>query len=140
MKINTENPTEAISTDRPKLKTNTIKQYVIHLNKMKKIFDTDDYDFLSKPDEVMDKIKTNHYTSQRNTLNAVIILLLALNHDKKYDDLIEDYQKRRDKLNDKYLEDNANGKISSSQKNNFVELEEIKKMIKTMENEIKTQG
>jgi len=140
MKINTENPTEAISTDRPKLKTNTIKQYVIHLNKLKKIFDTDNYDFLSKPDEVMDKIKTNHYTSQRNTLNAVIILLLALNHDKKYDELIEDYQKRRDKLNDKYLEDNANGKISQSQSQNFVDLEEIKKMIKTMENEIKSQG
>ena len=49
MKINTENPTEAISKDRPQLKTNTIKQYVIHLNKLKKIFDTDSYDFLSKP-------------------------------------------------------------------------------------------
>ena len=78
MKINTENPTETISTDRPQLKTNTIKQYVIHLNKLKKLFDTDNYDFLSKPDEVMEKIKANHYTSQRNTLNAVIILLLAI--------------------------------------------------------------
>jgi integrase len=140
MKINTENPADAISNDRPQLKTNTIKQYVIHLNKLKKLFSTDNYDFLSNPDEVMDKIKSNHYTSQRNTLNAVIILLLALNHDKKYDELIEDYQKRRDKLNDKYLEDNSNGKISEAQKNNFVDLEEIKKMLKTMENEIKSQG
>jgi len=140
MKINTENPTEAISKDRPQLKTNTIKQYVIHLNKLKKIFDTDSYDFLSKPDEVMDKIKDNHFTSQRNTLNAVIILLLALNHDKKYDDLIEDYQKRRDKFNQQYLDDNANGKISEAQKNNFVDLEEIKKMLITMESEIKSQG
>ena len=140
MKINTENPADAISKDRPQLKTNTIKQYEIHLKKLKKLFSADDYDFLSNPDEVMKKIEANHYTSQRNTLNAVIILLLALNHDKKYDELIKDYQKRRDKLNDKYLEDNANGKISSSQKNNFVNLEEIKKMTKTMENEIKSQG
>jgi len=140
MKINTENPAEAISKDRPKLKTNTIKQYEIHLNKLKKIFDSDNWDFLSNPDEVMEKISSNHYTSQRNTLNAVIILLLALNSDKKYDELIEDYQKRRDKLNDKYLEDNSNGKISQSQAQNFVDLEEIKKMLKTMDNEIKSQG
>lgn len=140
MKINTENPADAISNDRPQLKTNTIKQYVIHLNKLKKLFDTDNYDFLSNPDEVMEKISSNHYTSQRNTLNAVIILLLALNHDKKYDELIEDYQKRRDKLNDKYLEDNSNGKISEAQKNNFVDLEEIKKMLKTMDDEIKSKG
>ena len=46
----------------------------------------------------MEKIKGNHYTSQRNTLNAVIILLLALNSDNKYDKLIEEYQKIRDKI------------------------------------------
>jgi len=140
MKINTDNPTEAISNDRPNLKANTIKQYVIHLTKLKKIFSTDSYDFLSNPDEVMDKIKDNHFTSQRNTLNAVIILLLAINHDKKYDELIEDYQKRRDKFNQQYLDQNADGKISEAQKNNFVELDEIKKMLNTMESEIKSQG
>jgi hypothetical protein len=140
MKINSENTTEAIKKSRPNLKTNTIKQYEIHLNKLKKMFESDNYDFLSKTDDVMSKISANHYTSQRNTLNAVIILLMALNHDEKYNDLIEEYQKIRDKLNDKYLEDQSSGKISEKQKNNFVELSEIENMLNKMAGEIKDQG
>jgi hypothetical protein len=88
----------------------------------------------------MSKISANHYTSQRNTLNAVIILLMALNHDERYDKLIEEYQKIRDKLNDKYLEDQSSGKISEKQKNNFVELNEIENMLNKMAGEIKDQG
>lgn len=140
MKINSENITEKIQESRPNLKPNSIKQYQTHLNKLKKIFDTDNYDFLSEPNEVIEKLSDKHYTSQRNTLNAIIILLLALNHDERFDDLIQDYQKIRDKLNDKYVEDQQSGKISEKQKNNFVELKEIGSMIDTMAKEIKTQN
>ena len=140
MKINTENTTEAIKKVKPNLKDNSIKQYEIHLNKLKKLFESDSYDFLSKPEEVMDKISDKHYTSQRNTLNAIIILLLALNSDKKFDKLIEEYQKIRDSKNQQYLDDNADGKISDSQKKNFAEFSEVQEMISTMENEIKSKG
>ena len=137
MKINSENITEKIQESRPNLKPNSIKQYETHLNKLKKIFESENYDFLSDPSKVLEKLTDKHYTSQRNTLNAVIILLLALNHDEKYNDLIEEYQKIRDKLNDKYVEDQQSGKISDKQKNNFVELKEIGSMIDTMAKEIK---
>jgi hypothetical protein len=140
MKINSENIKEKIQEAKPNLKENSIKQYEIHLNKLKKLFDTDNFDFLSKPDDVMEKIKDKHYTSQRNTLNAIIILLLALNSDNKYDELIEKYQKVRDKFNQQYIESNENGKVSDSQKQNFVELSEIQNMLKKMENEIKSEG
>lgn len=138
MKINSENITEKIQESRPNLKPNSIKQYETHLNKLKKLFDSDDFNFLSNPDDVMNKLEDKHYTSKRNTLNAVIILLSALNHDKKYDELIEKYQKIRDELNDKYLDDQQSGKISEKQKNNFAELSEIMSMIDTMGNEIKS--
>lgn len=137
MKINSDSIVDSIEKAKPNLKPNSIKQYETHLKKLKKLFDTDNFDFLSNPEEVMEKISNNHYLSQRNTLNAIIILLMALNEDNKYDKLMEDYQKKRDKLNNKYLEDNSNGKISESQKNNFVELNEIKNMVSKMENEIK---
>ena len=140
MKINTENTTEAIKKVKPNLKDNSIKQYEIHLNKLKKLFESDSYDFLSKPDEVMDKLSDKHYTSQRNSLNAIIILLLALNSDKKFDKLIEEYQKIRDSKNQQYLDDNADGKISDKQKQNFAEFSEVQEMISTMENEIKSKG
>jgi len=137
VKINSTDTTEMIQKARPNLKPNSIKQYEAHLKKLQKIYDTDNYDFLSSPSDVMDKLSDKHYTSIRNTLNAVIILLMALNHDEKYNKLIGEYQKERDKLNDKYLEDQQSGKISEKQKKNFAELSEIQSMINKMEKEIK---
>lgn len=140
MKINSEDMSEKIQKSRPNLKPNSIKQYETHLNKLKKLFDSDNFDFLSDPKKVMNKLEDKHYTSQRNTLNAVIILLMALNLDEKYNDLIDSYQKIRDGLNDKYLEDQQSGKISDKQKNNFAELSEIMSMIDTMKKEIVKQN
>ena len=88
MKIDSSNPSEEIQKARPNIKANTVKQYEVNLKKLQKIYDTDGYSFLSKPDDVMDKIKDLHYLSQRNILNAIVVLLMALNHDEKYDKLL----------------------------------------------------
>ena len=140
MKINTDKLTEELTEARPNVKPNTIKQYEIQLNKLKKVFEADNWDFLSKPEDVTDKLKGNKYTSQRNSYNAIVVLLMALNIDNKYDDLLEEYGKLRDTLNDKYVEDQQSGKISDKQKQNFADLSEIKGMISQMESEIKSKG
>ena len=115
MKIKVENPMEDIKKARPTLKPNTVRQYEINLNKLKKIFETDNYDFLSDPDEVMEKIGYLHYTSQRNMLNAVIVLLMALNTDNKYDELLKKYGDKRDEFNSDYIESQKDGVISEKQ-------------------------
>lgn len=140
MIIDSQNPKVDIKKNRPQLKDNTINQYYITLTKLKSLFDTDDYSFLSKINEVKDKLKHLHYTSQRNHYNAIIVLLNAL---KKEDDtemikIIEEYGKIRDELNDKYSEEQQTGIISDKQKNNFVDISEVNKMIETMANEIKS--
>lgn len=141
MEINIENVVDTIKKNRPNLKDNSIKQYQTHLNKLKKLFETDNYDFLKNVDEVMDKLSDKHYTSQRNTLNAIIILLMALNSDNEFDELIEQYQKIRDSKNQQYIDENKDGnKISEKQKPNFAEMSEIQEMLRTMENEIKSKG
>ena len=140
MKINTDKLTEELTEARPNVKPNTIRQYEIQLNKLKKVFESDNWDFLSNPDDVVDKLKGNKYTSQRNSYNAIIVLLMALNHDNKYDDLLEAYGKLRDTLNNKYVEDQQSGKISEKQKENFAELSEIQGMISQMESDIKSKG
>tara|TARA_R110000822_G_scaffold226975_1_gene359588 strand:+ start:62 stop:1048 length:987 start_codon:yes stop_codon:yes gene_type:complete len=140
MKINSEEPMEEIQKARPHLKPNTIKQYETHLNKLKKIFESDNWDFLSDPEKVAEKLEDKAYTSRRNTYNAVIVLLMALNHDEKYSDLISVYDKMRNELNSQYDSEMASGKISDKQKGNFAEYEEIEKMISEMENEIKSKG
>ena len=96
MKIDSDNVTEEIQKARPNVKPNTVKQYEVNLKKLQKIYDSDDYDFLSKPDDVMDKIKDLHYLSQRNILNAIVVLLMALNsvaqsEGEKYEELLTTY-------------------------------------------------
>ena len=135
MSLDTDNPKEAIAIARPNLKDNTIKQYESNLNKLKKIFDADDWEFLKDPQEVKDNISHLHFTSQRNHYNAIIVLLMALNQDEKYSSLIEDYGEMRDELNDQY--NKQSGTISDKQAPNFATMEEINQMINKMGEELK---
>ncbi len=134
------NLSDKIKEARPNVKDNTIKMYVSNLNKLQKMIDTDTWKFLDNIDDVKEKLKDLHYTSQRNYFNSIIILLMALNDKGKYDKLIEEYNTIRDEGNKQYQDDNATGVISDKQKANFVELSEIQKMLSEMEKEIKDKG
>jgi len=59
--------------------------------------------------------------------------------DKKEDPLIEEYVEIRDALNKQYEDEQATGVISDKQKNNFVDISEVNKMIEDMGNEIKNR-
>lgn len=131
---------EKIMEARPNAKESTVKMYVSNLNKLQKMFNTDNWDFLEDIDKVKEKLNHLHYTSQRNYFNSIIILLMALNSNKKYDKLLDKYNEIRDEGNKKYQDDNATGVISDKQKKNFAELSEVNEMIKTMEKEIKEKG
>jgi integrase len=137
MKIDSSNITEDIQKARPNVKENTVKQYEVNLKKLQKLYESDNYDFLSKPDDVMDKIKDLHYLSQRNILNAIVVFLMALNHDEKYDELLITYGDLRDELNDKYSDEQKSGIISDKQSKNFTTTEEIFKMINQMAEDLK---
>jgi len=132
--------TEMIKKARPNVKDKTIKMYVSNLTKLQKLFDTDDWKFLKNIENVKKKLSDLHYTSQRNYFNAIIVLLMALNEKGKYDKLINEYNEIRDEGNKKYQDENATGVISDKQKENFVELSEIQKMLSEMEKEIKQKG
>jgi hypothetical protein len=132
-----ENLKEVIKKSRPSIKDSTIKSYEANLNKLKKMFDSDNYNFLKDVDKVMEKIGDKHFTTIRNYLNAIIILLLALNHDDKYEELLKEYQSKRDDLNQQYEDENATGKISDKQKENFIPYEDLVKMINEMGKDLK---
>ena len=140
MDIKTDDLKSDIEESRPNAKESTVKQYLLLIKKLQKLFDTDGYSFLAEPDDVYDKIKDNKFTSIRNTYNAIIITLMALNEDDKFNDLIDKYGELRDELNQKYEDEQKAGKISEKQKQNFVKLEEIQKMIDKMADEIKEKN
>ena len=128
---------ETIKKSRPNIKDNTVKMYTSNLYKLKKMFDTHDFNFLKNVKEVEDKISHLHYTSRRNYLNSIIILLQALNSDGKQDKLLKEYVSKRDDLNKQYEDENANGVISDKQKANFIPLKEVVMMIEKMGDELK---
>jgi hypothetical protein len=70
-------------------------------------------------------------------LNAVVVLLSALNHDGKNDELLEEYGKIRDELNDKYSDEQKSGVISDKQSKNFATTEEVFEMINKMADDLK---
>jgi|VirMetMinimDraft_7_1064189.scaffolds.fasta_scaffold78074_1 hypothetical protein len=123
---------------RPTLKESTVKQYGVQLRRLQVKFqghnDTN-YNFLGDTDKFMEKIADLNYLTQRNLVNSVIVLLMALNKDKQYDSLIDTYGFIRDKFNDKYTEENGDI-ISQKQAANFTTSEEIYRMLKNMKEDV----
>lgn len=128
---------EQIKSSRPNIKDSTIKMYESNLNKLKSMFDSDDFKFLKDFDKVMDKLETRHFTTIRNYLNSVIIYLMAINSDKKQDTLLKKYQDKRDELNQQYEDEQTSGKISEKQSKNFVPLKDVVDMINKMGEDLK---
>lgn len=134
------NLNDKIKEARPNIKDSTVKMYVSNLNKLQKMFDTDTWKFLDDIDKVKKELSHLHYTSQRNYFNSIIILLMALNSDGKYDKLLDKYNEIRNQGNQQYQDENATGVISDKQKANFVPLSDVQKMISDMDSEIKSKG
>ena len=134
-----ENLMETLKKSRPNAKERTIKMYSANLLKLQKLMDTSDFKFLKKSDNVKDKISELHFTTQRNYFNAIIVYLMAISEKVEGDPLIEEYVELRDTLNKKYEDEQATGVISDKQKNNFVPIEEVNKMINDMGEEIKNK-
>lgn len=134
---------ELLREARPNVKESTIKQYYFHLEKLKKSlpeeYEKNGWDFLRDIEKIQNAVSQNVYTSQRNTFNSVIVLLLALNHDKRYDEVIKTYTEMRDKYNQQYVKEKTEGKMSEKQESNFATPEEILKMLSEMETIIKTE-
>jgi hypothetical protein len=132
-----ENLNEIISKSRPTAKENTIKVYERNIKYVMKGLGAENYDFVKNLDEIMVFLSSKHYTTQRNYLNALIILMMALNHDNKYDELIKKYDEQREKLTEQYEEDQSTNKISDKQQPNFISFEELEDMIEKIGNDLK---
>ena len=136
MSIKSVDPTKDILKVRPNLKPRSIEQYVSQLNRLQNMFDADsgDFNFLGDFDKVKKGLSEYNYLSQRNYINAIIVLLMALNIDKK---LIDQYVKLRDKFNDEYNENNLTGVISDKQEPNFTTTDEIFRMLDMIKDDLK---
>jgi hypothetical protein len=136
MNIKSENISETIKKGNPTRKESTIKEYEKKLMTLKKKKNSDNYTFLKDIDDVKELLKSYSPNTQKGYYNAIIVLLLALNHDKVFDELIEKYQKIRDPLNELYMQQQSSGELSQKQKENFASVDELNKMLTMMEKDI----
>lgn len=120
---------------KPNLKDSSINIYVRNLNKLKKIFNENDYKFLENYEDVEKILENLSYLTVRNYYNAIIVLISALNGD---DELIDQYAVMRDELNEKYFKENTeSNKISSKQEQNFITYNEVVEMLNKMADDLR---
>jgi len=132
MNINSENISETIKKGNPSRKESTIKEYEKKLITLKKKKNSDNYTFIEDIDDVKELLKSYSPNTQKGYYNAIIVLLLALNHEKVFDELIKEYQTIRDKLNEDYMKQQSTGELSESQKEKFVSVKTLNDMLKLM--------
>jgi hypothetical protein len=88
--------------------------------------------FLSKPDEIIDKIKDYKTTTQRNIIIAIVSVLKALQNPmySKYYDIMIDMTK---KIN----EDNKNNEKTETQKANWIDWNDVKNKFSELKTKLK---
>ncbi len=115
-----------IEKKRPSLRETSIESYILYLQNLHKSLGKskkfDDLNWLKKPEKIIASISDKGYLSQRNILNAIIVALQAVDADEK---LVKQYVEQRDKYNNKYKEDNANGVVNEKQAQNMITREEL---------------
>jgi hypothetical protein len=134
--LEVDNEYEAIKKARPNLKDSSINIYVRNLNKLKKIFNENDYKFLENYEDVEKILENLSYLTVRNYYNAIIVLITALNGFD--DELVDQYTVMRDELNEKYNKENTEtNKISSKQEQNFITYNEVVDMLNKMADDLR---
>ena len=125
-----------IKEARPNLKDSSINIYVRNLNKLKKIFNEEDYKFLENHEDVENILEDLSYLTVRNYYNAIIVLITALNGFDN--ELVDQYTVMRDELNEKYNKENTEtNKISSKQEKNFITYNEVVEMLNKMADDLR---
>ena len=120
-----------ISDARPNIKESSLKMYIQNLKKL--LGDSEDHKPLLKFEEIKEKIKDRTDNTKRNYYNSIIVLLQAVKAPSK---ILRKYESERDELNDRYDKIQSSGQLTEKDKENFIELKELKEMLNKMKKEI----
>lgn len=133
MSINFE---ELIKKDRPEIKDNSIKSYLITLKKMNKNKALTTMSFLKNYDNIIKILDNLALTTRRNYLSSILVVLRAYNK-KSFNKVLDKYKKLLAELNEQYTNKIDSHEKSDKQKENWMELSELKKGLKLYKNQIK---
>jgi len=133
MKINFE---ELIRKDRPDIKDNSLRSYLITLRKLNNNQALSDLKFLKDYDEILKILEPLALTTKRNYLSSILVILRAYNK-KTFDKVLDQYKKLLATLNEEYTNKIDSHEKSEKQEKNWMPLSDLKKGLKIYQKEIK---
>ena len=128
-----------IKETKPDISQSTLKTYNQNLNKLNKLItqkkEIENLDFLKDSSKVLDVLEQLALSTKKNYLVSIIVILNS--NKNKYKSLIETYNEKikslQKTINDSYDENEK----SDKQKENWLEYDDILKLLKTMKKETK---
>jgi len=133
MSINFE---ELIKKDRPEIKDNSIRSYLITLRKLNDNKALTTMKFLKDYDNIIKILEPLKLTTKRNYISSILVVLRAYNK-KSFDKVLNKYKKLLAELNEQYTNKIDSHEKSEKQEENWMELSELKKGLKLYKKEIK---
>ena len=137
-----ETLSKAINEKR-NIKPNSLKAYLISIKKLNQFVtkkEFKDLDFLKEIDQVDVYLRKLKLATQKNYLASVIVSLDAMNNEERYTELLADYRQLLEDINVKFAEDYENGQKSKKQKENWVTIKELTKVMNSYLTDIKDRG
>lgn len=111
----------------------------IYSQNIKKVLGKNEAKILKNKQYIIDFLEGKSASTKRNYLNSILIFL-KVDENKMNKKLIRELETMRDTEQDKYLDDNDNGKVSDKQKDNLVEWPEILKVVDSVTKLVKDKN
>ena len=132
MSINFE---ELIRTDRPDIKDNSLRAYLISLRKMNENKALENLTFLKDYDKIIEFLEKFKLPTKRNYISSILVVLRAYNK-RSYDDVLQKYREYLTGLNEEYNNEIYTHQKNLNQKENWTDLQALKKGLRLYQNKI----
>ncbi len=122
--------------DKRNIRETSLNAYVFNINKLhKSIFDKDaeNLDFLKKKDDVIKALENKKLSTRKSYLASIVVSLMSMDGDE---DLIKFYRNEMEDLAKKFNEEMETQRKSEKQKDNWVSLEKLRKVMRKYRNEL----
>lgn len=133
MSINFE---ELIRADRPDIKDNSLRAYLISLRKMNDNKALENLTFLKDYDKIIEFLEKFKLPTKRNYISAILVVLRAYNK-RSYDEVLQKYRDYLTALNEQYNNEVYTHKKNLTQKENWTDLKSLKKGLRLYQNKIR---
>ena len=125
-----------IKSDRPDIKDNSLKAYLISLRKMNQNKEIENLTFLKDYDNIIEFLGKFKLPTKRNYISSILVVLRAYNK-STYDEVLQKYREYLTGLNTEYNSEINTHEKSMKQKNNWATLSDLKKGLRLYQNQIR---